>query len=67
MESLAETFQLFCEINRKNHLTVQPKKLQYSGPGDPPVIFGGMAVSAKGVEPNPEKLAGIKQFPPPTD
>ena len=27
-ESLAQIFQLFCEINRRNHLTMQPKKLQ---------------------------------------
>ena len=66
-ESLAHTFQLFYEINRHNHLTMQPKKLQYSGPGDKPVIFGGMAVSLKGVQPNPEKMAGIEEFQTPSD
>ena len=67
VEDLAETFRLFCEINRQYHLTVQPKKLQYCGGTDDPVLFGGMAVSSKGVGPNPEKLAGIKDFPAPTD
>merc|ERR1711867_278402 len=67
VEDLAETFRLFCEINRQHHLTVQPKKLQYCGETDEPANFSGMAVSSKGVGPNPEKLAGVEKFPSPTD
>ena len=62
LEELIERFRLFCEINRKHHLTAQPKKLQYGGPGDSPVIYAGMGVSEKGVEPDPNKVTDIMEY-----
>lgn len=62
-QALIDNFRNVLEACRKNNLTLSENKVVMGQR----VLFAGHIISDKGIQPNPEKLKALTDFPRPTD